>query len=73
MTSRRQTCVECRRFTMRLRSDMARLGYGNCDKGKPWQFESATFPRVCAKFDQADDDLVAGRLDWLKKQRGSKA
>lgn len=63
------TCVSCKHFTLRLSSAMAKLGYGNCGTATPWQFESATFPRVCEKFDQADDDLVAGRLDWLNKQR----
>jgi len=73
MTTNLQRCVQCTRFTMRLSSAMAKLGYGNCDKAKPWQFESATFPRVCEKFDQADDELVAQRLEWLQKQRGSTA
>ena len=62
-------CITCKHFTLRLSSSMAKAGYGNCSFEKPWTFESATFPRVCAKHDPTETHLVEGRENWLNNQR----
>lgn len=67
------TCAACQNFTLRGdgRSSigMASQGYGICKFGKTGEFQSAIFPRHCAKFSQADAEIEEKRVAWLDKQK----
>jgi len=66
-------CVACKHFTLRgnCRSSigMASQGYGICSFGTVGQFQSAIFPRNCAKFSPVEVEVKAKRLAWLDKQK----
>lgn len=66
-------CVACKNFSLRgnCRSSigMASQGYGICSFGTVGQFQSAIFPRHCAKFAKVDAEIEAKRVQWLDKQK----
>jgi len=65
-------CVTCRQFSLKS-SAMAKHGLGVCKQGKPWEYQSPSYPRDCAKYSQADADTAQARMAWLKKQEGKTA
>lgn len=60
-------CIDCQHFSLRNAGSMAKRGYGHCEFAKRTsQFESATFPRQCSKFEKADADTSDKRRAWLR-------
>ena len=57
-------CITCQHFTLR-ESPLARQGFGKCVKGRAYQFMSAVYERVCARYTPLDAETAAKRLEWL--------
>jgi len=58
-------CVNCKNFSFRGSGEMSRIGFGKClNGGAKWEFYGSTAPRLCRRFDLADDSLIESRLRW---------
>lgn len=57
-------CIDCQHFTMR-ESPLARQGFGKCAKARTYEFMSAVYARVCAKFTPVEAEAAAKRREWL--------
>ncbi|WP_237173023.1 hypothetical protein [Paracandidimonas lactea] len=63
-------CIACRHFNLRGAGQMARQGFGHCAlRGSAAVFQSATFERLCPRFEAVDADTVAKRTTWLNWER----
>jgi|GEM_PF-966033 hypothetical protein len=67
----RVTCVTCGRFDLRAAGDMARQGFGRCERLQPWLLVSATYDRLCAAHHPAAEGLPESRVRWLDKQQAA--
>lgn len=61
-------CITCQHFTLR-ESPLARQGFGKCVKGKAYEFMSAVYERVCARFTPLDEEAAAKRRVWLEARK----
>lgn len=61
-------CITCQHFTLR-ESPLARQRFGRCLKGKTYEFMSAVYERVCARFTPLDDEAAAKRRAWLEGRK----
>lgn len=57
-------CITCQHFSLR-ESPMARQGFGKCAKARTYQFMSAVYERVCARFTPLNEEAAAKRQEWL--------
>ncbi len=63
-------CIDCEHFSLRDAAGMAKQGYGRCaQEPRKSAFESASFPRNCAKFEPVDADTADKRRAWLDWER----
>ena len=58
-------CIDCQHFTLR-ESPLARQGFGKCVKGRAYEFMSAVYERVCARFAPVEAEAAAKRREWLE-------
>ena len=61
-------CITCQHFTLR-ESPLARQGFGKCAKGKAYQFMSAVYERMCARYTPLDAEAVAKRRAWVEGRK----
>lgn len=59
-------CITCQHFTLRTAGGMAREGFGKCVKGRAYEFMSAVYERVCARYTPLDAETAAKRRAWLE-------
>lgn len=60
-------CVDCQHFNLRADQGMAAVGFGKCQFDPMGKFTGAT-RGSCARFQQAESEAVARRLEWLGKR-----
>ena len=60
--------ITCQHFTLR-ESPMARQGFGKCAKARAYEFMSAVYARVCAKFTPVEAEVAAKRREWMEGRR----
>jgi len=58
-------CITCQHFTLR-ESPLARNGFGKCVTGRAYEFMSAVYERVCARFAPVEAEAAAKRRAWLE-------
>lgn len=64
-------CIDCAHYRMKDAGPMGRPGFGLCSKSTSTAtFESSSYPRQCAQFGQAAEDVRAARAAWLGRQGG---
>lgn len=61
-------CITCQHFTLR-ESPLARQGFGKCAKGRAYEFMSAVYERVCARYTPLDAETTAKRREWMEARR----
>ena len=60
-------CVECRRFTLQKRKDMAVHGFGVCQVSKETaEYRSFEFLHDCPDFKAAEAGVADKRRDWIR-------
>ena len=62
-------CITCQHFSLRSAGRMASYGFGNCAKKPSYEFESASYQRVCSKHSEVETDSAAKRKKWLEGLR----
>ncbi len=64
-------CIACRHFSYKdANPGMATDGgFGKCDFAPSSTSVSAVYARICLKFEEADPQIVAKRLEWRDAQK----
>ena len=60
-------CIDCRNYKMST-SPRKMLGLFLCANGPAWEYPSPYHDRECAMFEQAEADVVAKRVEFLKPE-----
>lgn len=60
-------CVDCAHFNLRADANLAKQGLGGCATAPKDQYFSAQFLKLCNRFVADAPDVVAARVQWLKK------
>ena len=59
------TCTTCVKWSPKNAGQMAHHGYGLCATHRPWEYLPPH--HTCENHQPAKDDVVQGRIQWLKK------
>lgn len=64
------TCIECNNADLQANPNYSKVGFSACKKLNLLSgvFQSLTYRRQCADFDQADSETINKRRIWLAKQ-----
>ena len=63
-------CIDCMNFSLRSAGQMARHGYGHCEKeSRRCVYQSATFPRHCSGHEACDLEVSQRRRQWLEQEQ----
>lgn len=64
------TCVACAKWSpQRCTPEMAKLGFGACERHEPWICYAGLRERDCQHFSPAADGVAEKRTEYIETQR----